>query len=133
MTTTNTNTNTNTNTTTTNNTAQQQRKEKKRKEKKRTPKKQKEEKRSAASILLEASNLLIVGATAEGGDDWRYHMALNARLREPSVVAAARSLFPTLVGGSIRTRSSPVTCTSRARCSPRSSSRSILIASLMRR
>ncbi len=106
-TTTNTTTNTNnTNINTTTTTAQQQRP---RKEKwMRAPKPQ--EKRRAARIVLEAAGLLLsVGArtaAAEGGradnDEWRYQMALNARLREQSVVAAARRLFPSLVGLAMR-------------------------------
>jgi hypothetical protein len=111
MTTTKTNTNTNT-TANTNNTAQQpQRKEKKRRI---TPEKsQEEENRRAARIVLEAACLLLtVGArTAEGGRDddaWQsYHVALNAKLSEPSAVAAARNLFRTLVG--LATRQHPGT------------------------
>jgi hypothetical protein len=72
-----------------------------------------QEKRLGARLILEAAGLLRrVGATAAGAkggrnnnnnnDMWGYHMALDTRLREPSVVAAARRLFPSFIGRAMR-------------------------------
>ncbi len=96
------------------NTVQQQQRQKKERKPKwmRAPTPQ--EKKRGARLILEAAGLLRrVGATAAGAeaeegegemrrDEWRDQMALNARLHEPSVVAAARRLFPLLVGRAMR-------------------------------